>query len=91
MSYAIRCGVNKAIVPNVVTDICRRLNIVDVIKNHPYDLSGGEIQKAALAKIMIKNSDILLLDEPTKGIDAWSKKEFISILRKLSNDGKTVI
>lgn len=40
---------------------------------------------------MIKNSDILLLDEPTKGIDAWSKKEFISILRKLSNDGKTVI
>ena len=91
MSYAIRCGVKKAIVLNVVNDICRRLNIVDVIKNHPYDLSGGEIQKAALAKIMIKNSDILLLDEPTKGIDAWSKKEFISLLRKLSNDGKTVI
>ena len=54
MSYAIRCGVKKAIVSNVVNDICRRLNIVDVIKNHPYDLSGGEIQKAALAKIMIK-------------------------------------
>ena len=62
-----------------------------LLNRHPYDLSGGEIQKAALAKIMIKNSDILLLDEPTKGIDAWSKKEFISILRKLSNDGKTVI
>lgn len=91
LNFAVRCGIQKAIVPNFVNDICRKLDIINIINSHPYDLSGGEIQKAALAKIMIKNPNILLLDEPTKGIDAWSKKEFISILKNLSKDGKTII
>lgn len=91
LNFAVRCGIQKAIAPNVINHLCRKLDIINIINNHPYDLSGGEIQKAALAKIMIKNPNILLLDEPTKGIDAWSKKEFISILKNLSKDGKTII
>ncbi|WP_040196850.1 ABC transporter ATP-binding protein [Candidatus Soleaferrea massiliensis] len=58
---------------------------------HPYDLSGGEMQKAALAKILLLSPDILLLDEPTKGIDAAAKNEFGDILTSLKKDGKTIL
>lgn len=58
---------------------------------HPYDLSGGEMQKLALAKILLLSPDILLLDEPTKGIDAVAKEEFQHILLSLKEQGKTIL
>lgn len=91
INYAISCGVSKEIAPNAIYDICRGLNIIDILKHHPYDLSGGEIQKAAIAKVMISNPDIILLDEPTKGVDAWSKKLLADVLKRLAKEGKTII
>lgn len=91
VNFAVNCGVQKDIAPSAVYDLCRTLGIVGALKNHPYDLSGGEMQKAALAKIMISSPDIILLDEPTKGVDAWSKKSFSEILKRLSKEGKAVI
>ncbi len=62
------------------------------LKNrHPYDLSGGEMQRAALAKILLKNPDVILLDEPTKGIDARFKEKLAQILKKLQEKGVTLI
>ncbi len=58
---------------------------------HPYDLSGGEQQLVALAKVLATNPKILLLDEPTKGLDAYVKQGFIEILKKLKAIGKTVV
>lgn len=58
---------------------------------HPYDLSGGEQQLLALAKILSAEPKILLLDEPTKGIDAQGKKRLTAILKKLREDGMTII
>ncbi|MBQ4464413.1 MAG: ATP-binding cassette domain-containing protein [Oscillospiraceae bacterium] len=58
---------------------------------HPYDLSGGEQQIAALAKVLAANPRLLLLDEPTKGMDAAMKLQFADILRNLKADGKTVV
>ena len=58
---------------------------------HPYDLSGGEIQRAALAKILLTTPDIILLDEPTKGIDAVFKENFGEILLNLKNNGITLV
>ena len=50
-----------------VTALCRLTELLD---RHPYDLSGGEQQRAALGKVLLHQPDILLLDEPTKGLDA---------------------
>lgn len=58
---------------------------------HPYDLSGGEMQKAALCKVLLLKPDILLLDEPAKGMDAQSKSDLVTILKKLQEQGKTIL
>lgn len=71
--------------------IIDRLNIKILLKKHPYDLSGGEQQKIALAKILLLEPEIILLDEPTKGIDAYSKIELSNILKDLKREGKTIL
>lgn len=58
---------------------------------HPYDLSGGEQQRAALAKLLLRDPDILLLDEPTKGLDAQFKVEFAAILQTLLAAGVCIV
>lgn len=58
---------------------------------HPYDLSGGEQQKAAIAMMLLLKPDILLLDEPTKGLDAHFKINFANILEKLKTNGVTIV
>ena len=58
---------------------------------HPYDLSGGEIQLAALAKVMASKPKLLLLDEPTKGLDSYAKNTVVQVLRALKDKGITVL
>ena len=61
------------------------------LDRHPYDISGGEQQRTALAKVLLTAPDILLLDEPTKGFDAEFKVSFAAILRKLNAQGVTIL
>jgi len=70
-----------------VTALCRLEALLD---RHPYDLSGGEQQRAALAKILLTRPDILLLDEPTRGLDAAFKEELAELLQSLLAQGVTV-
>ena len=65
--------------------------LTDLLDRHPYDLFGGEQQRAALAKILLLNPDILLLDEPTKGLDAEFKQTFGQILRTLQASGVAIL
>ena len=58
---------------------------------HPYDLSGGEQQLVALAKVLAQKPRLLLLDEPTKGIDASGKRALCKIIKKLTAQGMTVL
>nr|WP_300003946.1 ABC transporter ATP-binding protein [Tissierella sp.] len=74
-----------------IKEITERLNIQGLLKKHPYDLSGGEQQKLGLAKILLLEPRIILLDEPTKGIDAYSKIELAAILDELKKEGKTIL
>ena len=63
----------------------------DFLDHHPYDISGGEQQRTALAKVLLTSPDILLLDEPTKGFDAEFKVTFADIIDKLTKQGVTVL
>ena len=71
-----------------VVSLCKLAELLD---RHPYDLSGGEQQRAALAKILLLNPDILLLDEPTKGLDAEFKQVFGQILRTLQASSVAIL
>ncbi|MBQ4517852.1 MAG: ATP-binding cassette domain-containing protein [Clostridia bacterium] len=74
-----------------VQNIAMLCKIEALLESHPYDLSGGEQQRAALAKILLMEPEILLLDEPTKGMDAQFKEEFAYILSELKENGVTIL
>lgn len=69
----------------------QKVHLQNLLSRHPYDLSGGEQQRAALAKVLLTKPDILLLDEPTKGLDCCFKKELAEIIKELNSQGVTVI
>jgi len=68
-----------------------RFNLESLKDMNPYDLSGGEQQQVAIAKVLESNPQILLLDEPTKGIDKASILKVIEIIKDLKKSGKTVV
>lgn len=74
-----------------IKSVAKRLGILHLINRHPNDLSGGELQRAAIGKLLLKTPSILLLDEPTKGMDANFKRQFASILCDIKKSGTTVI
>ena len=65
--------------------------VTELLDSHPYDLSGGEQQRAALAKVLLTDPKLLLLDEPTKGIDSFFKETFAEILADLKKQGITIV
>ena len=84
-------GTKKEDMPAKIASVCEKLGVSHLLSKHPYDLSGGEAQKCALAKVLLTEPKILLLDEPTKAIDPLAKRALAKLLRKLSRDGITVL
>ena len=74
-----------------INSIVHTLDLVNLLEQHPYDLSGGEQQKVALAKILLLHPRILFLDEPTKGMDAASKEVFAEILKRLKAQNVAIV
>lgn len=68
-----------------------QLKINHLLYRHPYDLSGGETQRVALAMLHLQKPEILILDEPTKGMDSFAQAELGEILEQLKNQGVTII
>ena len=74
-----------------IAEVAAVCEIESLLNNHPYDLSGGEQQRAALAKVLLTEPRLLLLDEPTKGIDSFFKEKLAAILCKLKEQGITIV
>lgn len=74
-----------------ITELLNILNIAHLRDRHPHDCSGGEIQRAALACMLISSPEMLFIDEPTKGLDPISKTRFSEVLSKLHQEGLTIM
>ena len=77
--------------PELAGELAARCGLTALLERHPYDISGGEQQRLALAKVLLSQPDILLLDEPTKGLDAASKEEIAAILHQVRAQGVTIL
>lgn len=87
MEWSARCGYEQPAVQRAA----ERFALTEHLAKHPYDLSGGQQQKLALAKLLLANPRLLLLDEPTKGLDPASCAELSRIVRSLADEGCTVV
>lgn len=76
---------------NKIFETLKIVGLPDFADKKVFKLSGGEQQRIALAKIIIKSSDIILADEPTGSLDDNNKIEILKILTRLNQEGKTVI
>ncbi len=72
-------------------EVIELFHLRPLLDRHPFDLSGGEQQCAALAKVLLTNPKIIILDEPTKGIDSVFKKKLSDLFAELKEQEKTII
>ena len=84
-------GYKKSDITKKIDEVSEFTQIHHLLDRHPYDVSGGELQKAALAMILLKEPRIIFLDEPTKGMDNLFKKLFADKIHNLCSNGVTVI
>ena len=75
----------------LIEQTARICDVVHLMDSHPYDLSGGEQQRAALAKVLLTSPKLLLLDEPTKGIDSFFKEKLAAVLKQLQEQSITIV
>ncbi len=89
--YGVLLGLNETERREQLGKVSSFFGIEAFLDRHPYDLSGGEQQKCALAKLMLARPEILLLDEPTKGLDAYFKQQLAALLKRLQSEGRTIL
>lgn len=74
-----------------ISEMLQIMELEEKKEMHPYDLSGGEQQRLGMSKLLLNEPDIILLDEPTKGMDEIWKEKFADILVDLKKKGRTVV
>ncbi|WP_144466314.1 ABC transporter ATP-binding protein [Bacillus sp. FDAARGOS_235] len=72
-------------------EVLEKVGLLDKLNSKIYQLSGGEQQRIALARLMLKKNDIILADEPTGSLDEGNRDQVLSILKSLNNEGKTIL
>ncbi|SHI13845.1 energy-coupling factor ABC transporter ATP-binding protein [Clostridium intestinale] len=87
----IQMGLSNEDIEKRVNGCLKMLNIEKVKHEHPYNLSGGEKKRVAIASVLALNPEVLVLDEPMNGIDPKGKKFLKELLIMLNKSGKTII
>lgn len=87
----IQMGLSNEDIEKRVNGCLKMLNIEKVKDEHPYNLSGGEKKRVAIASVLALNPEVLVLDEPMNGIDPKGKKFLKELLIMLNKSGKTII
>lgn len=87
----LQLGLAARDVKQRVEDIAGLLRIEDLLERSPYRLSGGEKKKVALACVLVMNPEVLILDEPTNGLDPKTQRWLTELLLQLNKAGRTII
>ena len=74
-----------------IDELLREFQLTGFANMHPFDLSGGQLQRAAILKLLLLEPDVLLLDEPVKGLDAKSKAQIAKLLKRICARGKAIL
>jgi len=85
------CGQNQSKIDRIVTAVLRIVGLEDKANQYPNEVSGGEQQRAAIARALVHQPKILLADEPTGNLDSINANEIIELLLRINNFGTTVI
>jgi putative ABC transport system ATP-binding protein len=76
---------------NLMSEVLGQVGLFCSLKTKVYTLSGGEQQRLAIARVLLKKCDIILADEPTGSLDKENRDQVIKLLKKLHSEGKTII
>lgn len=74
-----------------LTPVVRKLGISELLSKYPYEVSGGQKQRAAVARAIITDPQLILADEPTGALDSKASDELLSLFSSINNDGQTII
>ena len=74
-----------------LTPVARKLGISELLSKYPYEVSGGQKQRAAVARAIITDPQLILADEPTGALDSKSSDELLSLFSSINKDGQTII
>lgn len=92
VAFALQaCGYPAPFVKNRVEEVLDTVGLLHLRYNLPYQLSGGEQQKTAIARALVHNPKLVIADEPTGNLDPFSAKEIVDLLVKINNQGSTVL
>lgn len=87
----VLAGKNHQEMSTRLEPIAKKLGIEDILKKYPYEISGGQKQRAAIARAIITSPQILLADEPTGALDSRSSEQILKLFEKINSDGQTVL